>query len=51
MERLEELGESLDEAKEDLRRWKKWKEEGRDDLIEQEYQNRIKEEMSEEPEE
>ena len=51
VERLEERGESLDEAKEDLRRWKKWKEEGRDDLIEQEYQNRIKEEKSKEPEE
>ena len=40
--KLEELGESLEDAKEDLARWKKWKEEGRMDLIEEEYQKSIK---------
>lgn len=39
--RLEELGESMEEAEADLARWKKWKEEGRMDLIEQEYNESI----------
>lgn len=36
--RLEELGESMDEAEADLVRWRKWKQEGRMDLIEEEHQ-------------
>lgn len=39
--RLEELGESMEEAEADLARWKKWKEEGRMDLIENEYRESI----------
>ncbi|MDB4778286.1 hypothetical protein OAG68_02400 [bacterium] len=37
--RLEELGESMDEASKDLARWKKWVAAGQTDLIEQEYQS------------
>ncbi|MFK7769005.1 MAG: hypothetical protein AB8B55_17415 [Mariniblastus sp.] len=39
---LEEHGESFAEAKKDLQRWKQWKEDGREDLIEQEHQRRSK---------
>lgn len=39
---LEEHGESLTEAKADLKRWRQWKDSGRKDLIEQEHQQQLK---------
>ena len=39
---LEENGQSFEQAVGDLKRWEKWKQEGRDDLIEKEHQERTK---------
>ncbi len=48
---LEEHGESLAEAQDDLERWKKWIESGQEHLIEQEHEAKIKEKAKEEEKE